>query len=105
MGLCHPEEIAALALHSPSQDGYLLNQKFIPESRKVPIRVWTGADHELDPNRHWAEILEYHFRDRPEQANVKLDCVFLDGHGHRDYNTREGLHDEMWSFLKSFRIR
>lgn len=100
LGLCHPGEIAALALHSPSSDQYLLNHIFLPESRKLPVRVWAGADYELDSNRHWAEVLECHFREHPEKSNVQLDLILLEEHGHRDYNTREGLHDEMWSFLK-----
>lgn len=100
MGLVNCSRIAAMALHSPSNDPYFLRERFVYCVRKLPIQIWAGSDCQHDPNRHWAEILELHFRQHPELANVDVGLTLLDGHGHRDYNIRDGLLDEMWSFLK-----
>lgn len=53
-----------------------------------------------DSNRAWAAVLQMHYRDRSELANVDGDITFLEDHDHKGYNTREGLLEEMWSFLK-----
>lgn len=105
MGLVNENWIAAMALHSPSMDQGLQRERFPQSPRKMPICVWTGSDYELDQNRSWAEVLACHFRQHPECANVDLDVKLLDGHRHRDYNTREGLLDEIWAFLKDKSLR
>jgi pimeloyl-ACP methyl ester carboxylesterase len=105
MGLMNENWIAALALHSPSRDQGFQREKFPQSSHKMPIRIWAGSDYELDQNRTWAEVLALHFREHPECANVDLDVMLLDGHRHRDYNTREGLLDDMWAFLKDKSLR
>jgi pimeloyl-ACP methyl ester carboxylesterase len=99
MGRMKPDQIAALALHSPSMDQPVLHGGFPQSSRRVPIRVWAGSDYESDSNRHWAELLQFNFQQHTEH-NVDVDVKLLDNHAHKDYNTREGLLDEMWSFLK-----
>lgn len=100
MGLVNCNQIAGMALHSPSSDQPILRERFVHSERKLPIRIWAGLDYERDSNRHWAEILQMHFRQHPELANVEVGLTLLDGRNHRDYNTREGLLDDMWSFLR-----
>jgi pimeloyl-ACP methyl ester carboxylesterase len=99
IGLCHPDLFAAVALHSPTPDYDIHRGGFPLSYRRLPMRVWAGSDHEHDPNRTFAELLEIHFREHPE-LRVDLETKLLDRHRHSDYNIREGLLDEMWLFLK-----
>jgi pimeloyl-ACP methyl ester carboxylesterase len=100
MGLVLPNWTAAMALHSPTMDQQVLKGGFPYGRRNIPVRIWVGSDYEADSNRYWAEMMQIHFRANPGIVNLDLDIKLLDGHGHRDYNTREGLLDEMWAFLK-----
>lgn len=100
MGLLHPNLFAAVALHSPTTDHEVRRVAFRQSSRRLPVRVWAGSDYERDCNRTWAEVLEMHFREHLE-LGVDLDIKLLDRHNHSDYNIREGLFDEIWTFLKN----
>jgi pimeloyl-ACP methyl ester carboxylesterase len=100
MGLMLPNWTAAMALHSPTRDQPVLKGGFPYSRRSIPVRIWAGSDYEADSNRYWAEMMQIHFRANPGVVNLDLDIKLLDRHGHRDYNTRDGLLDEMWTFLK-----
>lgn len=97
MGLVTPNLFAAMALHSPSDDYGLLQDQFPKAQRKLPARVWTGTQ---DVNKGWAASLQRHYQQHPEAASVELDVQVLANHQHSDYNTRDGLLDEIWNFLK-----
>ncbi|HZU30076.1 MAG TPA: alpha/beta fold hydrolase [Candidatus Angelobacter sp.] len=99
LGRMKPEYIAALGLHSPSRDQPALHGGFPKSSRRLPVRVWAGSERELDSNRDWSELLPYHFNAHPEH-NLQVDSKFLEHHRHSDYNSREGLLEEIWDFLK-----
>ena len=95
----NPEKIAAVGLHSPTEDHGVLHGVFPKSPRQLPVRVWAGSNHEEDCNRTWAELLPYHFNEQPEH-HLDVDVKLLDHHRHGDYNTRDGLLDEIWEFLK-----
>ena len=54
----------------------------------MKIVIWNGQN-----------FFPYHFNEHPEH-NLEVDFRLLDKHEHSDYNTRDGLLDEIWDFLK-----
>jgi len=99
MALHHTDFFAAVAAHSPCYASCFLNPSLFPiNARRVPTGIWVGDD---DGNRAGGETLEAGLR---LQYQVPTQLRVLERHGHRDYHKRPGLPDEMWSFLKQYRL-
>jgi poly(3-hydroxybutyrate) depolymerase len=96
LALTLANQLAAVAVHSPSADfQVLLNMEIYRNTRRAPIHIWVGG--ESDSNHYWGATtlpmcLEKHC--------AIFEVTVIPEHRHADYNTDTTLPPKMWDFLK-----